>query len=75
MNYRVISTFFISDINATDVAIDAPKKGIPNYKIAIDDQGRVYEILHPTFIRTHGPAKATFLIKGHFIGESINLNF
>ncbi|WPQ68515.1 hypothetical protein [Weissella paramesenteroides] len=71
MDYKVISAFSIRGM--TDVAIDAPQKGIPNYKAARDEQGNLYEVLHLTLPRTHKPPKASFLLKGIFKGDTISL--
>ncbi|MDF8368856.1 hypothetical protein G9403_03630 [Weissella paramesenteroides] len=73
MDYKVISAFPIQTHGVTDVAIDAPQKGIPNYKVAKDSQGNLFEVLNPTLPRTHGPAKASFLLKGTFKGDTISL--
>lgn len=71
MEYKIISAFSIRGM--TDVAIDAPQRGILNYKAARDEQGNLYEVLHPILPRTHKPPKASFLLKDIFKGETISL--
>ncbi|KAA8446993.1 hypothetical protein G9401_00095 [Weissella paramesenteroides] len=71
MDYKVISAFSLRGM--TEVILDVPQRGIPNYKIARDEQGNLYEVLHPTLPNTHKPPKASFLLKGIFKGETISL--
>lgn len=71
MKYKVISTLKVQGY--TNIALDAPKPDVPNFKFAKDPKRNVYEVLHPTFIRTHSVPPATFLIKGDFDGDEIEL--
>lgn len=71
MDYKVISAFSLRGM--TEVILDVPQRGIPNYKIARDEQSNLYEVLHPTLPNTHKPPKASFLLKGIFKGETISL--
>lgn len=71
MKYKVISTWKVKGY--TDIALAALKTDVPNFKFAKDSDGNVYEVLHPTFIRTHSVPPATFLLKGDFDGDEIEL--
>lgn len=71
MKYKVISAYTINGF--TDIALDALKTDVPNFKVAKDSDGNLYEVLHPTFIRTHSVPPATFLLKGEFHGNEIEL--
>lgn len=71
MDYKVISAFSIRGM--TEIVLDVPQRGIPNFKTARDEQRNLYEVLHPTLLYTYELPKASFLLQGIFKGEKISL--
>ncbi|KAA8440436.1 hypothetical protein FKV75_03875 [Weissella paramesenteroides] len=70
MEYNVLSALTIK--NMTEVVLDVDRLKVSEYKVARDSDGNFFEVIRPT-LPGKLPAKASFLLKGTFKGDTISL--
>lgn len=70
MEYNVLSALTIK--NMTEVVLDVDRLKVSEYKVASDSDGNFFEVIRPT-LPGKLQAKASFLLKGTFKGDTISL--